>query len=151
MDIYINSILYNRSLVDGPGIRTVVFLQGCNLYCPECHNKNTWEMNKGKKISIDYLVKELNRKVINKKITISGGEPLMQFAALKELLLKLANFNIALYTGHEFEEVPKELFKYLDYIKTGRFIKKLQTSIVPYVGSMNQKFERIIENETIEK
>lgn len=77
----------------------------------------------------------------------------MQFAALKELLLKLklANFNIALYTGHEFEEVPKELFKYLDYIKTGRFIKKLQTSIVPYVGSMNQKFERIIENETIEK
>lgn len=57
MDIYINSILYNRSLVDGPGIRTVVFLQGCNLYCPECYNKNTWEMNKGKKISIDYLVK----------------------------------------------------------------------------------------------
>lgn len=153
MDIYINSILYNRSLVDGPGIRTVVFLQGCNLYCPECHNKNTWEMNKGKKISIDYLVKELNRKVINKKITISGGEPLMQFAALKELLLKLklSNFNIALYTGHEFEEVPKELFKHLDYIKTGRFIKKLQTSVVPYVGSTNQKFERIIENETIEK
>ena len=153
MDIYINSIIFNRSLVDGPGIRTVVFLQGCNLCCQDCHNKKTWDINKGKKMLVDSLVKELNRRVINKKITISGGEPLLQFTALKELLLKLksADFNIALYTGYEVEEVPKELFKYIDYIKTGRFIKKLQTSVIPYVGSTNQKFERITENETIEE
>lgn len=153
MDIFINSIIFNRSLVDGPGIRTVVFLQGCNLHCPGCHNKDTWDITKGKKISIDILIKELSKKMINKNITISGGEPLMQVDALNKLLLKLKSldFNITLYTGYEFEEVPKEIIKSINYLKTGKFIKELQTSTKAYVGSTNQKFERINKNESIEE
>lgn len=151
MKIIINSIKYNNSIVDGPGIRTVLFLQGCNLNCKGCQNKTTRDINKGNDVEIDDLVKELNAKVFNKKITISGGEPLMQKDELIDLVKKLKKlgFNIALYTGHQKEEVPHELINNLDYLKTGRFIENLKTSVKPFVGSSNQMFEEIKENETI--
>lgn len=103
MFIRINSIRYNNSVVDGPGIRTVLFMQGCDLHCKGCQNRSTWDIEKGKKVDIDDLVKELKKKVFNKKITISGGEPLMQKEALIELVTKLKDlgFDIALYTGHQ--------------------------------------------------
>ena len=74
MFMRINSIRYNNSVVDGPGIRTVLFMQGCDLHCKGCQNRSTWDIEKGKKVDIDELVNELNKKVFNKKITISCGE-----------------------------------------------------------------------------
>lgn len=145
MIMHINSIRYNNSLVDGPGIRTVLFMQGCNIHCHGCQNKSTWNINKGKVVEIDQLANELNKNVINKKITISGGEPLLQKEALMELVKKLDKFkfDIALYTGHKKEDVPEELLKYIKYIKTGNFIEKLKTTTKPYVGSTNQEFEKV--------
>ncbi len=153
MDIYINKILYNRSLVDGPGIRTVIFLQGCDIKCSGCHNEKTWNMLDGHKISVKELFNLINDVTINKKVTISGGEPLLQLEALRELLklFKDNNYDIALYTGHIKDELPKDLLPYLTYLKTGRFIKEKQTSVIPYVGSTNQCFERVDNIETIEK
>ncbi len=87
MFIRINSIRYNNSVVDGPGIRTVLFMQGCDLHCKGCQNRSTWDIEKGKKVDIDELVNELTKKVFNKKITISGGEPLMQIDFLIELFI----------------------------------------------------------------
>lgn len=141
----INSIRYNNSVVDGPGIRTVLFMQGCDLHCKGCQNKSTWNINKGIEIDIDDLVNELNKKVFNKKITISGGEPLMQKEALIELINKLSDlgFDIALYTGHQKEDVPSILIKKVKYLKTGNFIQKLKTTIKPFVGSENQVFEEV--------
>ena len=141
----INSIIYNNSVVDGPGIRTVLFMQGCDLHCKGCLNKSTWNINKGKEIDIDDLVNELNKKVFNKEITISGGEPLMQKDALIELINKLSDlgFDIALYTGHQKEDVPIILIKKIKYLKTGNFIQKLKTTIKPFVGSENQVFEEV--------
>lgn len=89
MFMRINSIRYNNSVVDGPGIRTVLFMQGCDLHCKGCQNRSTWNIEKGKKVDIDELVNELTKKVFNKKITISGGEPLMQKECLIELVTKL--------------------------------------------------------------
>lgn len=151
MNILINSIKYNNSLVDGPGIRTVLFLQGCDLHCSGCQNKSTWDIKKGMKVSVDKLALELNEKVFNKKITISGGEPLLQKESLLELikLLDEYGFDIALYTGHQKEEVPQEIIKHLKYLKTGSFIKELKTTIKPYVGSKNQEFIEVRKNETI--
>lgn len=145
MFMRINSIRYNNSVVDGPGIRTVLFMQGCDLHCKGCQNKSTWNINKGKEIDIDDLVNELNKKVFNKKITISGGEPLMQKEALIELVNKLSDlgFDIALYTGHQKEDVPIILIKKIKYLKTGNFIQKLKTTIKPFVGSENQVFEEV--------
>ncbi len=145
MFIRINSIRYNNSVVDGPGIRTVLFMQGCDIHCKGCQNKSTWNINKGKKIEIDDLVNELNKKVFNKKITISGGEPLMQKEALIELVTKLSDlkFDIALYTGHQREDVPSILVEKIKYLKSGNFVQKLKTTIKPFVGSENQIFEEI--------
>ncbi len=141
----INSIKYNNSHVDGPGIRTVLFMQGCDLRCKGCQNKSTWELNNGKEISVDDLFKELKENIFNKKITISGGEPLVQKEELNLLIDKLANdgFDIALYTGHVKEDVPVEIIKKVKYLKTGRFVEDLKTTIKPFVGSSNQIFEEV--------
>ena len=147
MNMHINSIRYNNSLVDGPGIRTVLFMQGCDIHCPGYQNASTWDINKGKVVDVKDLADELNKNVFNKKITISGGEPLLQKESLLELvkLLKKYEFDIAVYTGHQKEEVPEELIKHIKYLKTGNFIKDLKTTVKAYVGSINQEFEEVKE------
>ena len=143
MVIYINSIKFNRSLVDGPGVRTVVFFQGCDLRCKGCQNPSTWEMKNGTEMTTDELVTILEKEVVNKKVTFSGGEPLMQVDALIDIVKKLEGFDIAVYTGHEFEKVPNELLDNITYIKTGSFKEDLKSTMKPYVGSTNQEFRRV--------
>ena len=143
MVVYINSIKFNRSLVDGPGVRTVVFFQGCDLHCKGCQNPSTWEMKNGTEMTTDELVIILKKEVINKKVTFSGGEPLMQVDALIDVVKKLERFDIAVYTGHVFEDVPTELLDKITYIKTGPFKEELKSTVKPYVGSTNQEFRRV--------
>lgn len=147
MNLRINSIKYNNSLVDGPGIRTIVFFQGCDIRCKGCHNASTWNPNLGTEMDVDALSEELNKRVFNKKITISGGEPLMQKEALTELIDKLheSGFDIALYTGHSKEDVPDEIISKIRYLKTGRFEIQNKTGVKPFVGSSNQVFEEVMK------
>ncbi len=81
MDGRIHSI-QSLGTVDGPGVRFVVFLQGCNLRCKCCHNPDTWEMSGGKIVSAEEIVKKAARykEYFGKDggITLSGGEPLLQ-------------------------------------------------------------------------
>ena len=143
MTVYINSIKFNRSLVDGPGVRTVVFFQGCDLRCEGCQNPSTWDISNGKETTTEELVASLKKNVVNKKITFSGGEPLMQAEALIDIIKMLDDYDIAVYTGHELGEVPRELLKHIKYLKTGPYIKELRSSTTPFVGSTNQEFRRI--------
>lgn len=85
--------------VDGPGIRFLLFLQGCSLQCKYCHNRDTWDMDGGKYQSLDSILK----KIIRYKeyimpngggITVSGGEPLLQADFLIELFTRLKKENI---------------------------------------------------------
>ena len=84
--------------VDGPGIRYVLFLQGCNLKCKYCHNRDTWDIHGGSFKSLD----EIFEKILKYKnyicrgggVTITGGEPLLQFEFLIELFKKLKKENI---------------------------------------------------------
>lgn len=145
--IRINSIMNNPSLCDGYGYRTVLFLQGCNLRCPGCQNPSTWDIDKGTNIDVKELASILREKCFNKKLTISGGEPLLQNDALIELLQELKDFDLCLYTGHELSEVPEEVLKYLKYIKIGRFVRELKTSMKPFVGSTNQEFMEVKHDE----
>ncbi|MGA2385259.1 MAG: 4Fe-4S single cluster domain-containing protein [Candidatus Bathyarchaeia archaeon] len=140
MKIVVNSIDYRGSTVDGPGIRTVLFVQGCELSCRGCHNPSTWDISNGKTIDTEQLIEELRTKSLNKKLTISGGEPLLQYQAVLELVRNLADFDIALYTGFELEQVPKEIMKYLRHIKVGKYLQEKRSTTIPYVGSSNQKF-----------
>jgi len=139
MNIYINSIQFNKSLVDGPGVRTLVFFQGCDIHCPGCHNQSAWDITKGTLYSVKELAEQIKKGTFNNKITLTGGEPLMQKEALVELLKELKGLDVIVYTGHQKEEVPEEVWKITSYVKCGPFIERLKTTIKPYVGSSNQE------------
>lgn len=86
--------------VDGPGIRFIIFLQGCPLKCKYCHNRDTWEIkNNVTKTSIDELIKKILKskpfiEASNGGVTVSGGEPLLQAKFVTELFKKLHYLNI---------------------------------------------------------
>lgn len=80
--------------VDGPGIRFVIFMQGCSLRCKYCHNRDTWETNAGISMSVNELVENINKcksyiKFSNGGITVTGGEPLLQVGFLINLFQEL--------------------------------------------------------------
>lgn len=84
--------------VDGPGIRFILFLQGCHLQCKYCHNRDTWDMNGGNYKSLDSILESImkykNYITPNGGVTVSGGEPLLQVKFLIELFTKLKEKNI---------------------------------------------------------
>jgi len=110
--------------VDGPGIRFVVFMQGCPLRCQYCHNPDTWDVNKGK----EYTPQELMNEIVKYKsymdyskggVTFTGGEPLLQADFLLEVskLCKDKGISVAIDTsGFIFNEKVKELLEYTDLV-----------------------------------
>ena len=91
--------------VDGPGVRAVLFLQGCPLRCACCHNPDTWDPDGGQLLSTEALLQKIRRCKPyfgkNGGVTASGGEPLMQASALTELFkaLKSEGIHTALDTS----------------------------------------------------
>lgn len=116
--------LESFSKVDGPGIRFVVFMQGCNLRCNFCHNPDTWNINGGMEMDSDDLVEALLKakpymKKSNGGVTFSGGEPLLQAEFLLDVCKKLKKhgIHIAIDTAGNFDvenEVINELFNFVD-------------------------------------
>lgn len=111
--------------VDGPGIRFVVFMQGCTLKCKYCHNRDTWNTRGGKSVSTEELVKEIlkYKSYIDNSdggVTVSGGEPLIQAEFVTELFKKLKELGIhtALDTSGSIplSDTIKELLKYTDLV-----------------------------------
>ncbi|MFP4015388.1 MAG: pyruvate formate-lyase-activating protein [Halanaerobiales bacterium] len=109
---------------DGPGIRFVVFMQGCPMRCKYCHNPDTWKLCNGTKITIDELMTKIKKckpyiSRSNGGITISGGEPTLQFEFVLELLkrCKEEGLHTAIDTsGYVDPDKFKELLPYLDLI-----------------------------------
>ena len=128
------------SVCDGPGIRTVLYMQGCTRQCKGCHNKATWPHNEGKQILVSELAEQIRRLTPNKRLTISGGEPMEQVNAVRALLRELSNFEVALYTGMDAEEIPKDIIELIRYIKVGPYDEKSRTTMIPFIGSSNQRF-----------
>lgn len=86
--------------VDGPGLRFILFMQGCLLRCKFCHNRDTWDCNNGKEYSVDEIFNKIIRyknyfTASNGGVTISGGEPLLQPDFIIELLTKLKGYGIS--------------------------------------------------------
>jgi len=110
--------------VDGPGIRYVVFLQGCPLRCKFCHNPDTWDIKGNNKLVspkevFEELLKYKNFFKKNGGLTVSGGEPLLQSDFVLELfkICKENNINTALDTsGYIFDDKVKEVLKYTDLV-----------------------------------
>lgn len=112
--------------VDGPGLRYIIFLQGCPLKCKFCHNRDTWEFNNaGTEYTISYLINKINRftsyiKASNGGVTISGGEPLLQAKNLIVLFqtLKKMGIHTCLDTSGALpiNDEIKELLNYTDLV-----------------------------------
>ncbi len=113
--------VFSGGTVDGPGIRFVVFTQGCPLRCKFCHNPDTWKIGAGEERSVDDLIKEIVRYKnyfgLNGGLTISGGEPLVQLDFITELSKAAVKngVNVAVDTsGYLFDETSPEKIKKFD-------------------------------------
>jgi anaerobic ribonucleoside-triphosphate reductase activating protein len=82
----------------------------------------------------------IRRGTPNRRLTISGGEPLEQVDAVRALLKELPDFDIVLYTGMEEDDVPEDVLARVQYLKVGPYRAELSHTMLPFVGSSNQRF-----------
>lgn len=140
----------NESIVDGPGIRLVVFTQGCRHNCPGCHNPDTHSFDGGSLMDIDDIIKKVKANPLLDGITLSGGEPFEQAPACAELGKKaqLAGLDVVTYTGYRYEYIVKnagaregwaELLQISDILIDGKFELDKKSLLLKFRGSRNQR------------
>lgn len=132
------------SLVNGEGVRFVVFLQGCGHHCPGCQNPETWDFDGGHEVSPRDIVRQYRKHArLLDGITLSGGDPFYQEAECLKLLDLLPGVNVWVYSGFNYEEIKdRPLAKRADVIVDGPYIEALRTETLPYRGSTNQRIIR---------
>ncbi len=138
------------SIVDGEGIRSVIWFQGCSHNCPGCHNPETHDFNAGEIISLEDMKAQIDELECQSGVTFSGGDPMMQVDALIELAsyVQERGMNVWCYTGFTFEELmaladknPRylEALKQIDVLVDGKFVMDLKSFDVQFRGSSNQR------------
>lgn len=158
--------IINESIVDGPGIRLVVFSQGCKHHCPGCHNPHTHPFEGGTLIDIDEILNQIKSNPLLDGITLSGGDPFEQAEALGELAQRVKNLglNVMTYTGYTFEylltnrykvEGWDKLISFTDTLVDGRFEIAKKNLLLKFKGSENQRMidvkQSIASNSIVEK
>ncbi|TCL39312.1 anaerobic ribonucleoside-triphosphate reductase activating protein [Anaerospora hongkongensis] len=139
-----------ESIVDGPGIRFVVFAQGCPHQCIGCHNPQSWPFDGGFIAQPGQIIEEMLKNPLVKGLTISGGEPFCQSAAMAQLAqaARQNGFDVITYTGFTFEKLLEqvktdpavlELLCYTDILIDGPFIQDLKSYELRFKGSSNQR------------
>lgn len=135
-----------ESITDGPGIRFVIFTQGCPHNCPGCHNPETHDFKTGSYVDTDTIFAQILSNPYIKNITFSGGEPFCQAEQLTYLakMLKKDNYHIMSYTGYLFEDLIKnpenlELLKNIDILIDGKFMIEQRNLKARFKGSDNQR------------
>lgn len=136
-----------ESLIDGTGLRIVVFFCGCSFHCKNCQNPETWNINNGSIYDIDELsnyIIELYQNGNYDGITFSGGDPLYQkdklLILIKKLRKKIPELNIWCYTGNIYENISnEEILKYVDVLVDGPFIENQKDITLRFRGSKNQR------------
>lgn len=139
--------IVSDSIVDGPGIRTAIFSQGCPHHCPGCHNPETWKFGTGTRIPVEAVVEIVQSNPLCRGVTFSGGEPFAQAEAFAKLavLLKEKGYEVASYSGYTFEELlkgtdaQKKLLASIDILIDGRFVQSLKSLEIAFRGSRNQR------------
>lgn len=134
------------SIVDGKGLRFVVFTQGCPHHCPGCHNPETHPLWGGKLIEVQEVIEQMNANPLSDGLTLSGGEPFFQPYACAEIAkaAKESGLNVWCYSGYRLEELnaicgADELLRYVDVLVDGRFIEALRSLDLEFRGSRNQR------------
>ena len=136
--------LVPESYVDGDGIRFAIFMQGCQRNCAGCHNPETHSLDGGRLIDTGEIISEVKKNPLLDGITLTGGEPLLQIDAAKELAraAKSLGLSVWLYTGYIFEELPPAaatLLESVDVLIDGAFIESQRDLDLQFRGSRNQR------------
>ncbi|OPY57689.1 MAG: Pyruvate formate-lyase 1-activating enzyme [Pelotomaculum sp. PtaU1.Bin035] len=149
MELRIAGII-RESVVDGPGLRFVVFVQGCRQGCLGCHNPDNQDLSGGTLVSTENLLKQIIAAKLIKGVTFSGGEPFIQALPLAWLgrEVKKLGLDVITYTGFTWEwllslsqedQAVKELLLVSDYIVDGPFVLAERDPELPFRGSRNQR------------
>ncbi|CAM4145773.1 anaerobic ribonucleoside-triphosphate reductase activating protein [Campylobacter armoricus] len=135
-----------ESIVDGYGLRYVIFTQGCPHHCKGCHNPQTHDFNKGYLQDLASLYDEICKNPLLQGVTFSGGEPFMQAKNLSILAKYIKNLglDITIYTGFTYEELlqnkqTKKLLFLADILVDGKFILEQKDLSLKFKGSANQR------------
>lgn len=150
MKIRLAAYLQQDSIVDGEGIRTVIWTQGCTHNCPGCHNPETHDMRGGALVDIEEVKEEIRNLEGQDGITFSGGDPMFQVDQCLELAktAKECGLNIWCYTGYTFEELLEiskkkkeviDFLKLIDVLIDGRFVLSEKSLNLKFRGSRNQR------------
>lgn len=134
-----------ESIVDGPGFRYVIFVQGCPHHCKGCHNPESWNFSGGYDMSVDELYEEIKSNPHLSGVTFSGGEPFEQAEELLELANRL-DCHIMAYSGYTYEELLEKndetinkLLEHINILVDGRYVEELRNLSLQYCGSENQR------------
>ena len=144
-----------ESIVDGPGLRFVVFCQGCPHHCKGCHNEETHDFSAGYDCEIEKILKAVDANPLLDGVTFSGGEPLCQPEPFLKLAreIKKRGLNLVVYTGYTYEalqeriereEALRELLELTDLLIDGPYIEEERDLTLLFRGSANQ---RVIDME----
>jgi anaerobic ribonucleoside-triphosphate reductase activating protein len=143
------------SIVDGPGIRFAVFAQGCGRHCPGCHNPQSQPYEGGYTASVDALMSAVKANPLLSGVTLSGGEPFDQAAALLPFVSRLRfeqpDLNIWAFSGYCYEdldnslagEAARDLLFMIDVLVDGPYVEALRTLELAWRGSTNQRLVNV--------
>ena len=142
--------IVGNSIVDGPGLRFVVFAQGCMLNCEGCHNPTAQSVDGGKEMQVDEIIAEMSRNPLTDGITFSGGEPLLQAGQCAEIAAaaRAKGLDVWLFTGFKFEELLNQanvdqevacLLENTDVLVDGPYIQAEKSLQLKWRGSSNQR------------
>ena len=144
------------SMLNGDGLRVVLWVSGCNHYCLNCQNQITWDPNYGLDFTTDEIgeiVKELSKPHVS-GLTLSGGDPLYpgnreEIRLLCQYIKKtIPDKTIWLYTGYLFEKVKDlPVMEFVDVVVDGPFVQELADVKYHWAGSRNQKVWRKVDGE----
>lgn len=139
-----------ESIVDGPGIRYTLYVQGCPHHCEGCHNPQTHDFSGGYDADTDKILEEILENPLLDGVTFSGGEPFCHAKALADLGKKInaSGLGLMAYSGYTIEYLMShadndngymELLKVLDYLVDGPFVLSLKSYEAKFRGSTNQR------------
>lgn len=140
--------IVNDSIVDGPGLRLAVFVQGCPHRCSGCHNPHTHSFDGGRTLTSKEIVEQFYANPLLEGITFTGGEPLEQASALLPIAkaVQETGATVWLYTGYTWEGLlndgdlaVRKLLTYCDVVVDGRFEEERKNLSLRFKGSENQR------------
>lgn len=155
--------LQTDSIVDGPGLRAVLWTQGCGHHCKGCQNPGTWDFEGGGLVPIEMVKEAISELEYHTGLTFSGGDPMFQPKACLEIAryAKSLGLDIWVYTGFTFEELLKmsktnpiylDFLKEIDVLVDGKFILEQRDLSILFRGSRNQRLidiKRTLESGNI--